>query len=524
MIEFADLPALWRAVGRVNEQNDVLKAAIAFVVVALVVARAAPNARASVRTALRLFFLAVLLLLGSAVLDVLELARLTRVFYWLGLGIGGIAIVDLTGLFVFDVLFRITRLSVPRILRDLLVGVAYVVVLLSLLSRAGVGIGQLITTSAILTAVIGLSMQDTLGNIMAGMALQLEKTIAVGDWVKIDQTVGRVTEIRWRHTSIETRNWDTVIVPNSQLIKSQVTIMGRRASQPLQHRQWVYFNVDFRYSPTQVIHAVTEALTGEPIENVSSDPKPNCILFDIKESFCYYAVRYWLTNLAVDDPTDSRMRTIVYFALKRAGIPMSIPAHKLFMTEESEATQEVSRQKEAVHRMESLANVELFDMLSIDERRTLAERLHFAPFTAGEVITRQGAEAHWLYILTKGAAEVVVAEDDIRVPLNTLKAGDFFGEMSLMTGAKRSATVTAVEDTHCYRLDKAGFQDIIQRRPEIAAHISEIMAARLVGLEAGRTHLAEEVRKKKMRELQGDILSRILSFFGIEREAKSQSV
>ncbi|HVP44599.1 MAG TPA: cyclic nucleotide-binding domain-containing protein [Terriglobales bacterium] len=519
-----DLGDVWRGVAAVNQQLDLLRVALAFLVIAAVVARAAPQERGSVRTALRLFFTGVVLLLAPAALDLLELGKLSRFSHWIGLAIGGIAIVSLASLFVFDVLLKISHLTVPRILRDLLVGIAYVAVLFTLLSRAGISLGQLITTSAILTAVIGLSMQDTLGNIMAGVALQLEKTIAVGDWVKIDQTVGRITEIRWRHTSIETRNWDTVIVPNTQLIKSQVTILGRRTSQPLQHRQWVYFNVDFRYSPTEVIHAVTEALTAEPIENVSPTPKPNCILYDIKESFCYYAVRYWLTNLAVDDPTDSRMRTIVYFALKRANIPMSIPAHKLFMTEESEAHEELSRQKDAARRMESLANVDLFDTLSIEERRKLAERLYFAPFTAGETITRQGAEAHWLYILTKGTAEVVVTEGDVRQTVNTLKAGDFFGEMSLMTGAKRSSTVTALEDTHCYRLDKAGFQEIIQRRPEIAAHVSKVMAERLVGLEAARSQLAEEIRKKRLHELEGDIFSRILNFFGIDREAGSQGV
>lgn len=519
-----DARALGRGLQAINQQHDVFQVTLAFVLVSVVVAWAAPNDRGSVRTALRLFVTAVILLLAPAALDLLELGKVSRVSHWLGLAIGGIAIVDLISMFAFDVLLRISHIAVPRILRDLLIGIAYVAVLFSLLSRAGIGIGQLITTSAILTAVIGLSMQDTLGNVMAGVALQLEKTIAVGDWVKIDQTVGRITEIRWRHTSIETRNWDTVIVPNTQLIKSQVTVLGRRTSQPLQHRQWLYFNVDFRFSPTEVIHAVTEALTAEPIENVSSNPKPNCILFDIKDSFCHYAVRYWLTNLAVDDPTDSRMRTIVYFALKRANVPMSIPAHKLFMTEESEAHEAQSHQKDAARRMESLATVDLFDTLSIEERRTLAERLYFAPFTAGETITRQGAEAHWLYILTKGTAEVVVSEGDVKKSVSTLKAGDFFGEMSLMTGAKRSSTVTALEDTHCYRLDKAGFQEIIQRRPEIAAHVSKVMAERLVGLEEARTQLAEEIRKKKLQELQGDILSRILKFFGIDHEARSQSV
>ena len=146
-----------------------------------------------------------------------------------------------------------------------MVACAYIGVGFALLAHNGVSFTGLITTSAILTAVIGFSLQDTLGNIMGGLALQMEKTINVGDWVRVDQQVGRVKEIRWRHTALETRNWDTLVIPNSILMKGQVLVLGRRTGQPVLHRQWVYFNVDFRIAPTEVISAVNDALQAEPI-------------------------------------------------------------------------------------------------------------------------------------------------------------------------------------------------------------------------------------------------------------------
>jgi small-conductance mechanosensitive channel len=136
----------------------------------------------------------------------------------------------------------------PRFLRDLLMAVAYIVVTITVLSK-DVDLTGIIATSAVLTAVIGLSFQDTLGNMMAGMALQLEHAVRVGDWIKIDGQEGLVKEVRWRHTAVETRNWDTIIIPNSALMKTPVTVLGRRTGQPRQHRQWVYFNVDFRFTP-----------------------------------------------------------------------------------------------------------------------------------------------------------------------------------------------------------------------------------------------------------------------------------
>jgi CRP-like cAMP-binding protein len=139
-----------------------------------------------------------------------------------------------------------------------------------------------------------------------------------------------------------------------------------------------------------------------------------------------------------------------------------------------------------------------------------------APFTKGEAITRQGSEAHWLYILTKGSAEVDVQVDGApRRAIATLQEGDFFGEMSLMTGAKRSATIIAREDSECYRLDKEAFHDILHQRPELAEQISHILAHRQVGLEAAREGLDAEARQTRVKHAQGDILARIKDFFSL---------
>src|SRR5262249_38071107 len=132
------------------------------------------------------------------------------------------------------------------------------------------------------TAVIGLSFQDTLGNIVGGLAVQLDNTLRVGDWIKLGDTQGRVVEIRWRYTAIETRNWETAIIPNSQLVKGQVLVLGRRSGQPVQWRRWVYFEVDLSAAPTEVIAAIESALQGTPIDNVATEPRPQCVLVEFQ--------------------------------------------------------------------------------------------------------------------------------------------------------------------------------------------------------------------------------------------------
>lgn len=492
--------------------------ALAFIIVALALSALVPAERRRIYFATLLFLLSAVGLFIAAALIYNDPDRNAsaafRWVHWADQFILCVAIINLSGVVVFDVLLRAARLHPPRIMRDLLIAFAYILVAILLLTRAGVDLTSIVATSAVITAVVGFSLQDTLGNIMGGMALQMERSITVGDWIKVDQQEGQVIEIRWRQTSIQTRNWDTVVIPNSALMKGQVILLGRRLGMPRQRRQWVYFNVDFRYAPTAVVEAVETALRAEPIEHIASEPAPHCLVIDFKDSYISYAARYWLTDLALTDPTDSVVRSRIYFALRRADIPPSIPAQALFVTGDDERRRKRKHDAEIERRVESLRSVELFHTLTEEERRSLADRLVVAPFVRGEAMTRQGAVAHWLYIMTRGEAEVSVAVDgNLSKKVATLHTGDFFGEMGLMTGEPRLATVMALTDTECYRLDKRSFEEILKRRPEIAEHISHVLARRHVELEAVREGLNEEAKLSRMSHAQGDILRRIRDFF-----------
>jgi small-conductance mechanosensitive channel/CRP-like cAMP-binding protein len=491
---------------------------LGFVLGSLVLFAWVPAERARIRRSMLMFIVSFAGFLAAGGLISFGVASNGAPYRWLTFTarfIELVAIVNVASVLVFDIALGAAYVRLPRIMRDLLLGLAYLVFAISLLSRSGVELSGIVATSAVITAVIGLSFQDTLGNMMGGLAIQMERAIAVGDWVRIDQQEGRVTEIRWRHTSIETRNWDTVIIPNSVLMRSQVTIIGRRTGMPRQQRQWVYFNVDFRYSPADVIDAVETALCSEPIANIAREPQPNCIFTDFKDSYANYAVRYWLTDLSAGDPTNSVVRERIYFALRRAEIPLSIPAQSLFITEDDAQRRERKLAQEIDKRVKALRQVELFHSLTDEELRELAPRLKVSPFVRGEAITRQGQQAHWLYIITKGEVEVEIAFDgsNLARKVATLHEGDFFGEMGMMTGEPRSATVFAISDVECYRVDKDAFHDILQRRPEIAEDISHVMARRRLEYEVARGELTEEAKHLAMQHTQGDLLQRIRKFF-----------
>ncbi len=489
---------------------------LGFVVVALALFVYLPVERGRIRNAMLLFALSLVGLLAAATLLSLGMAAESAAYRWVrwsALFVESLAIINLVSVLVFDVGLEAARLKPPRIMRDLLSALAYIVVAINLLSRSGVDLTGIVATSAVITLIVGFSLADTLGNVMGGMALQMERTIRVGDWVRIDALEGQVKEISWRQTSIETREWDTVVIPNSVLMKAQVTLLGHRLGEPRQHRRWIYFNVDFRYSPATVIDAVETTLQGEFIAHVAEQPAPHCLLLDFKDSYATYAARYWLTDMALPDPTDSVVRARIYYALRRANVPLSIPARTHFVSNENEARRERKQHQEIERRVEKLRHVELFDTLTEDEWEEMAAHLYVAPFMRGETITRQGAEAHWLYLITMGEAEVRVAVNGTSETVARLHEGDFFGEMGMMTGEPRTATVMALTDVECYRLDKESFQSILQRRPEIAEDISHALARRRVELEELREDLTEEAMRLQMQHAQGALLTRIRNFF-----------
>ena len=162
--------------------------------------------------------------------------------------------------------------------------------------------------------------------------------------------------------------------------------------------------------------------------------------------------------------------------------------------------------------------MEIFAGLTAEERSFLARHLRYAPFTAGETMTRQGAVAHWLYIVTSGTAEVRAHDaQGHEAHVATIEAPSFFGEMGLFTGAPRTADVVAATDVERYRLDKAGFSKVVTDRPEVVHEMSVELAKRKTGLVAVHEELDDEAERARREKDQAAIFGRIKSFFGLER-------
>lgn len=425
----------------------------------------------------------------------------------------GMVLIRVVSLLLFHWLLPLLRFSPATIVEDLVTTGAFLAWGLVSLRLGGVDLSSIVTTSAVITGVVAFSMQETLGNILGGLVLQFDNSIRVGDWVRIDDVNGRVVNVRWRYTAIETRNRETIVVPNSQLMKNRFTLIGRREDRELRWRRWIWINIDIANQPSSVCAILEKAIADAEIRNVAADPRPQCVLMDFGDRSGKYALRYWLTDPQADDVTDSIVRAHAYAALQRAGMKLAVPFQERLIIKENEAHRAAVHADEMARRLGYLKGVDIFRPLSEAELAALAEGLVYSPFVRGDTITRQGAVAHWLYIIVAGEADVWIESPDRgRIHLTTLASGKVFGEMGMMTGDPRRATITARTDVECYRLNKTGFEKVIKDRPDIALEISQVLASRNVELEKLRDTIRTD---QPANEKHTDILERIRNFFGL---------
>jgi small-conductance mechanosensitive channel/CRP-like cAMP-binding protein len=494
-----------------------LAAAPIVIVLGVIVLRLAPVERGRVLRIITMFGISLVGTLVASALGAFGFAAGEKYVRGVFVLLAGVWVIDLVGLALFQVLLRRLGFPQPRILQDVLVVVAVILWGLVRLHYAGVDLGAIVTTSAVLTAVIGLSLQDTLGNILGGLALQLDRSFRVGDWIEVDNTVGRVTEIGWRRTAIDRQGGHSVVIPNSVLVKHKFVVLGQDLANAGHQRRWISFNIDFEYSPALVIEAVEKALASADLPFVSRTTPPCCQLTELAGNPATYAVGYWLTDLGERRSTDSMVRVHIYVALKRANIPLAVPSQNVLLTQVTGEREVALTDRELARRMAALSGVDIFDGFTQDEMKKISVRLKSLPFASGDVLVHQGAKANRLYILVEGEAEVYVETDQHeRALVAQLGPGEFFGEYGLMTGEVRTATVMAKTDVECYCLDKLDFRDLLVSRPDVAEQISLVLSQR----RSERDSALDELETKAAAagaSSHGDVRNKIWRFFGLKQ-------
>lgn len=407
----------------------------------------------------------------------------------------------------------LARLNVPSIVPDVLLGLALIAYALVRLNAVGVNIAGIVTTSAVITGAIAFSAQEVLGALWAGLALQADRTLRIGDWLRHDDQLGEIVTIRWRTTTIRTRTHEMVVIPNAQLIKGKVHVVARTGT-TLRPKREIAFSVAYDQAPSRVVATVNEAFRLADVACVNRERPPVCYCTRFDDSGIAYSVFYEIEDLSRYRETDSEMLAHVYAALQRAGMRIPFPQRDVHLFQQ--ASPDEARAHDLVQRLDALRAIELFAALTPPELTALAAAVRPCFYVQGDRLFRQGEPADSLFVLTHGRLAVFVeAADAQRSRLATIDPPGYVGEMGLLTGQPRGATVIAESDAECLRLDKSGFDTILRNRPEIVDELSQALARRQAENDAKLRELGHGDRAAGERGRTRELIMRIRRFFSL---------
>lgn len=420
-------------------------------------------------------------------------------------------LIGLAGLLLFDLILPAAGSDVPSILRDVLqVGVAALAVLVCL-RLAGLDVLPLLTTSAVLTAIIGLALQAPIANLFGGLALQLDRTLGQGDWIETGSHSGRIVEIGWRSTRIITRAGDTLFLPNSELLSGEVLNLSRPTGA---HRASVRISVHDRHPPGVVRQQLVNAIRDVP--GVLDFPPPDALIADFADAAIVYEVRYWVTEFERDESIAGEVRSRLWYASRRAGLdppPPAIVMARSMEVDPSTRAENVALDRSA--RIGLLERVELLAPLEDAARERLALRMQRLEFTAGEPIIQEGTSGDTLYVVDRGEVGVSVQVGDATAEISRLGRGEIFGEMALLTGEPRVATCTARTEVTCYAIDRTSFETLLAEKPEITEYLSKVLARRQTELDNQLAGLSMTTHRRGEADHRSRLLSRMRDLFGL---------
>ena len=381
----------------------------------------------------------------------------------------------------------------PTIVQDVLVFVLFGIVATLVMDE------KFLTTSAVGAVVAGLALQDTLGNLVSGLAIQVEKPFHVGHWIASGGWEGEVTEITWRATRIRTRHGNQVIVPNGELAKAAIVNYSEPAAPT---RLEIDVGTHYNNAPNDVKRVILEVLDRESL--VLKTPAPVVHVINFDASSILHRARFWIQHLPMDEVITDRVRTGIYYAFKRENIEIPYPIAVEYGGDVAQLGPDPGLAKSVE---DLLQNTDLFGLLSDDDRKALAAASPLRMFGDGETIVRQGAPGQSAFVVSQGRVRVSLDPGDVE--LAVLGRGAYFGEMSLLTGDPRTASVAARGDCTIVEITADAFRTFVLNQPALVERIGAAIAHRREGIARARA----TVTSYAAPESASSLVARVRRFF-----------
>jgi small-conductance mechanosensitive channel/CRP-like cAMP-binding protein len=444
---------------------------------------------------------------------------------WQAFWVGALVIAVVEGMARQVWALRRRPFPLPDLLDDILRGIGLLLLAFFVLKgELGWDIGPLLASTALLTAVVGFALQGVLGNLLAGMSLHITRTVSPGDWIMVGDVEGKVTRTNWRETRLQSVNHEEMIVPNARL--SDTTV--HNLSQPTpKRRHRIDVGASYSDAPDEVIAALVEA--AREIPEVLDDPAPHALITAFADYGINYRLFFWTEQYHLRGTINGHVCRHVWYKFKRRGIEIPFPmSDKLlndFMTVVNHQRDLPPEAKSVAATVRDLLASDLraklvvddggAPLLSEDDLRAVAPLVRRELWTRGETLMRQGDDGETFYVIASGKLDGVVSLGAGQ-PSTSFQVGPgaVVGEMGLLTGAPRGATLTTATSCELLAFDRAAFVALLGLRPEVPQRLADLAATRQAANLAAADAARQALAARSGDSGKEGILRRLLGFLG----------
>jgi small-conductance mechanosensitive channel/CRP-like cAMP-binding protein len=379
----------------------------------------------------------------------------------------------------------------------------------------GWDIDRFLAGSAVVSIVLGLALQETLGNFFSGLVMQASPPFSIGDWIVCGEHEGRVVDMTWRAVTIHTNDDNFILIPNATVAKADIVNFH---APTISTARLVQVGLDYDVPPCDAL-AVLKSAALESV-GVLATPEPFVYVLEFTDAAVLYGIKFWIDNPANHRKIEHAVRLNVWYRLHGRGFGIPFPTFNIEYISTREKKHSLADTARG-HRIRAIEGVPLFQFLSADQKRQLADSADDYVLAPGQTLFRQNDPGDSFYIVRKGQVDVLVTPDGQAEPrkVATLGPGDFFGEMSALTGQPRTATIRAATPIALVMIEKQDLHALFEADPSLLEKISEIVARRNAEREAIAKGGGGAATQEVVVRQQKSLLGRMMNFFRLGNAA-----